>query len=416
MRIVPRFCLVLGLAVLAAGPAAAQFFGGNLIHNQSVQEELKLTKDQVQKIQSIPQKTLEKHQKDMTALRKEGQTLYEKQRKLSTGRTEDTAKAMVDLLKPEQVKRLKEIETQARGLEAFSDASIQKTLALTDEQKDAIKTLSRELAQTVGKLRSEAFRDPKKYPTLQDDIAAATKEAEGKVVAKMTADQKKSWKKMAGDAFKGATKFASTGFGFNNATFTRIQMLLDDAVQKELKANDEQKPKFLKVSKDIQDKYKEKTEKVTKELNAYYQKTNSFYKKVAEESAKGIAAVLKPEQAQRLKEIEIQQLGIGAFDDADVQKQLKLTADQKKDIKAIRDDLRKEISKVYAGIGGDRTKLADARKKEAALTKEAKEKMVGKLTADQTKTWKKMVGAPFELKVGIGPLPGGGGGKTAADK
>jgi hypothetical protein len=416
MRTVPKYCLILGLAALAAGPAAAQFFGGGLIHYQSVQEELKLTKDQIQKIQSIPQKTFEKYQKEMTALRKEGQTLYEKQQKLSTATNDDTAKAMVDLLKPEQVTRLKEIEIQARGLEAFADTSVQKALDLTEEQKDAVKTLRAELNQTINNLRREAFGNRKKAAKLQEDIAATTKESEEKVLGKLNAGQKKSWQKMSGAPYKGLAKLASPGFGFNNPTLTRLQMLRNGEVQKELKVSDEQQTKFLKAAKEVQDKYKEKMENVKKELNAYYQKYNTFSRKMSAETAKAIAAALKPEQAKRLKEIEVQQLGIGAFDDAEVQKQLKLTADQKKDIKAIREDLRKDIDKVYTGVGGDRTKFAEAQKKVAALTKEAKEKMVGKLTADQKKTWTKMIGAPFELKVGISPLPGGGGGKTGADK
>ena len=70
--------LTLGLSGLLIGAALAQqgrgpgaavgFHGGiTLLRSKSVQEELKLTSDQIQKIQEIPQSVYDKHREELDA-------------------------------------------------------------------------------------------------------------------------------------------------------------------------------------------------------------------------------------------------------------------------------------------------------------------------------------------------------------
>src|SRR5438874_492820 len=82
-----------------------------------------------------------------------------------------------------------------------------------------------------------------------------------------------------------------------------------------------------------------------------------------------------------------------------VQKELKLTDDQKDKIKTINDDARQEGQSIHEAAAGD---FQEMQKKMAALNKETMEKVSGVLTDDQKKAWKDLTGEPFEFK----PDPG----------
>src|SRR5438132_10629642 len=83
MRATCKILLVLGLTALLTGPALAQgqrkggfgrggFGGGGpaqLVRNKSVQQELKLTDDQVKKAETAAKEVNDKHQSDRDALR-----------------------------------------------------------------------------------------------------------------------------------------------------------------------------------------------------------------------------------------------------------------------------------------------------------------------------------------------------------
>lgn len=112
---------------------------------------------------------------------------------------DDATKALGEVLKPEQVKRLKQIELQQRGSRAFVDEEVQKALKLTDEQKEKIKGIAEESGKQMRELfgggqgnREEAF---KKMQSLR-------KETNDKVQAVLSDDQKKAWKELTGEPFE----------------------------------------------------------------------------------------------------------------------------------------------------------------------------------------------------------------------
>ena len=146
MRSVCKSVLVLGLAALLAGPALAQrgqgrggFGGGGgfggpgfLLMNPSVQKELKLSDDQVKKITETTESIRDKHRDEFEALGKlEGDERREKSDELRKKVSDETQKALAEILKPEQSKRLKEIQLQQEGARAFNDPEVQKALNLT---------------------------------------------------------------------------------------------------------------------------------------------------------------------------------------------------------------------------------------------------------------------------------------------
>jgi Spy/CpxP family protein refolding chaperone len=218
MRSVCQGIVVLGLAALLAGQAEAQRgggrfgggFGGSLLDNQSVQKELKLTDDQIKKVKEVTQSVRDKHREELDALRKQGaQADREKRQELFRTIGEETNKALAEVLTPEQNKRYKEITLQQRGAQAFNDEEVQKTLKLTDEQKEKIKTINedaakerRELFPRRGGAGGGGPPNPAAFEEMRKKMTALNKETMEKVTAVLTDDQKKAWKDLVGAPFE----------------------------------------------------------------------------------------------------------------------------------------------------------------------------------------------------------------------
>ena len=115
-----------------------------------------------------------------------------------------------------------------------------------------------------------------------------------------------------------------------------------------------------------------------------------------ESTLKAVGEFLKPEQITRLKQISYQQRGAQAFTDPEVAKKLNLTDAQKTEIQTIRQESMQEMREHLPGRL--RTTARRAMKKMAELRKETLAKVDAKLNDEQQKTWKELLGAPFEVK------------------
>ena len=113
------------------------------------------------------------------------------------------------MLQPEQSKRLKQISLQMRGSQAFNEEEVQKTLNLTDDQKDKIKTINEDAGKEMQEIRQGAQGN---FQEMGKKMAALGKETMDKVSSLLTDEQKKSWKEMTGDPFE--FKFEAPPGGF----------------------------------------------------------------------------------------------------------------------------------------------------------------------------------------------------------
>jgi len=180
-------------------------FGGGvsaamLLANKGVQEELKLTPEEADKAKEAADKIREKYRDDLAKL----QDLSQEERREKSGElmksiSADTKKALADVLKPDQMKRLHQIELQARGGEAFAEPDVQKTLKLSDEQKEKLKTISEDSRKEMREARQGARDNPGDAAT---KIAAVRKASNEKAMGVLTDDQKKEWKEMTGAPFE----------------------------------------------------------------------------------------------------------------------------------------------------------------------------------------------------------------------
>ena len=159
MRGLSKWLLTVGVAAMIACPVMAQgkgkggggrggMGGGGvafLLNNDSVKKELKIDEDQGTKITEAIAKVREKHQEERAALRDlDPAEQRTKMTALNAVISKETFAALSNVLKPEQTKRLKQIELQQAGVAAFAMEDVQKALKLTDDEKDKIKTIAKD--------------------------------------------------------------------------------------------------------------------------------------------------------------------------------------------------------------------------------------------------------------------------------
>src|SRR5690242_4263713 len=128
--------VALGVVLVVAGSAPAQRGGGAfmgspvmLLRNQSVQEELKVTDEQKEKLQKFAEEFREKHGDDFQKLMDQNTDRQERAQLLAKLNKEGM-KSAGEILKPEQVKRLRQISLQVQGAQAFAEPEVQKKLNL----------------------------------------------------------------------------------------------------------------------------------------------------------------------------------------------------------------------------------------------------------------------------------------------
>jgi len=222
MRTFATAALSVAVLVSAASVSLAQGRGGRgmfappqgpmLLLNKSVQDELKLTDDQKTDLKKIQEKMTEA-MADARSKNKDDQEALQKARKEITDDTTKAASKIADTLKDDQKKRFKQIEIQVKGIQAFQDEEVAKTLKLTDKQKDDAKTVVEDLTKDTGEIFKDAGGDRTKMAEARKKIAEATTKATDTIVSKLTDDQKKTWKEITGDKFDYKPEFPGFGGG-----------------------------------------------------------------------------------------------------------------------------------------------------------------------------------------------------------
>ncbi len=190
-----RFSLAIGMVALLAGRVMAQGIAPGALQETAVQKELKLTEDQSRKVEAffggLDAKEREARQKFAQATDDERRKLMEEMRESS--RTQLNA-----ILKPEQFKRIEQIEMQRGGVAVLASPKIQGELSLTDEQKAKVEKI---VGDAMGKIRQSGME-------LQGDARAATKQRDNigkaalaQAVALMTPAQQATWTELIGAPF-----------------------------------------------------------------------------------------------------------------------------------------------------------------------------------------------------------------------
>ena len=218
--------LALAVGLLAAGPVSAQPPAGGggfnmffptvadlIARNKALQDELKMDAAQVEKL------TLA-----LTQAREDGRELSQKlfgrdaspeeRNKVFQQMREINDKALAGALKPEQVKRLKQLDNQMLGLVMFSKPEVAAALKLTDEQRRQIVDIASKLNTDRRGLLGGAGRGAgRPDPEVTKKLADLQKGAMAGAVKLLTDEQKATFKDLVGEPFEMPGAAGLLGFG-----------------------------------------------------------------------------------------------------------------------------------------------------------------------------------------------------------
>jgi Spy/CpxP family protein refolding chaperone len=172
-----------------------------LLRSPQVQQELKLTDQQRQRLEQLGEQWREK----MRGLR---DLPPEERRQKVEGMRAEVEKQLATILNEQQMKRLKQIALQVEGYAALERPEIADQVGLTKEQRQKI----RDILRQADEKRREAFQQG------QGDRQAAFQRmreirqwVDGEIEKLLTAEQKKKWQELVGAPFKFEGGFG--GFG-----------------------------------------------------------------------------------------------------------------------------------------------------------------------------------------------------------
>ena len=209
MKTFGRFFVLCSLAVLTAAPAWAQgqgrgfgMGGGGaaLVGNKSVQKEIKATDDQVSKLDTFAEEMRGKQREAFQGFQDLSQDeRREKMQAVQKTMQADLNKGLAEILKPDQVKRFHQIQTQSAGANALGTPRVADALKLTADQKTKVGEINQEMMQAMGDLRQQ-FQDDREGAMKK--ATELRKTATDKAMALLTSEQKTTWKDLTGAPFE----------------------------------------------------------------------------------------------------------------------------------------------------------------------------------------------------------------------
>jgi len=196
----------LTLALLLCGPARAQrmfeeiHIQPGLLMNKSVQEELKLTDEQVDSARKLAEEIRDRFRDSREKLNQlQGDEREAAAHNMADTFNKETRKGLEGFLKPDQLKRFEQINMQQRGPAALLNPEVRAPLKLTDDQLRELKALS---SRTGDRMR-EVFQDgDTPIQNRMDKVAAIQAEAMEAVGKVLDDSQEATWKDLIGAPFK----------------------------------------------------------------------------------------------------------------------------------------------------------------------------------------------------------------------
>jgi serine/threonine protein kinase len=179
-----------------------------LLGHASIAEDLKLSEDQRAKVAGLRDK-LNPHpprppfgSQDLS---------HEQQREKVESAVAANQKAVAEILRPDQVKRLKQIDWQLLGPLAFGNPEVASGLDLTETQSQQIRQIQREgfaLPPPHGQWRAGSPDEGRKR------MEEAREQSVKRIVAVLTEEQKQKWQELSGQPFRGRIYFGPPPPGF----------------------------------------------------------------------------------------------------------------------------------------------------------------------------------------------------------
>lgn len=191
-----------------------------------------------------------------------------------------------------------------------------------------------------------------------------------------------------------------------------IDLLPDQ--EEALKKVGEKRPRFERPEGlDFRDRSEENQAKLREAMEKMREQAEEFAKKANSE----LEEILFPEQMERLQQIEVQMAGIRAITMERVEKEVKITESQQKEIEekftSQREGMRDQFMKLRETAGNDREAFQKAFED---IRKKNEDEVMDVLSSEQKKKFEKMKGEPFEMPQRGGFGRGGQGGPGAGGR
>ncbi len=190
-------------------------FGGlRLFFFSQVQDELKLTDDQKTKLRELSEELRAERQKRIGNLddlspeqrRQKFEEIRQQMQKEAPKLAEDLRKKVGAILKPDQVKRWRQIELQQEGPQALLRPEVAEAVGLTADQKTKLEQISHDAQEKAGALFRELrggdrqTRD-ERMSQLREKARKIREEGEKQAMALLKPEQKKKLVEMMGEPF-----------------------------------------------------------------------------------------------------------------------------------------------------------------------------------------------------------------------
>jgi hypothetical protein len=188
------FVVLLPRAEGAAGPAVPVARAPLLrfLNQKAIRDELKVTADQMKKVGEAVKQLREKREAALDR--------GEKVDRMDLLKDMDSSVGVI--LKPAQLKRLRQIALQMNGAAVLGRREFAKYLKLSADQQKKLKALQKESAAAARKL----FEGDYTREEARKKLAGLNVQVYHKIVAVLNADQKAKWKALAGEPFKGVLR------------------------------------------------------------------------------------------------------------------------------------------------------------------------------------------------------------------
>ncbi len=196
------------LDVLAAQQEYTQIMlRAMLLENEAVQKDLRLSPNQKDKIWDMAAQLKDQRRQALTiSLKLSANERSDKFKELAASQD----KYLTVILKPDQIKRLKQIALQQHGVHAFAETEIATALGLSPDQKIQIRPLLVEASLRQKEINTQVMNPQE----AEHKARKITTDTEATILALLTPDQKTTWKEIAGAPFMDRVGFIPlSGFG-----------------------------------------------------------------------------------------------------------------------------------------------------------------------------------------------------------
>ena len=194
------------------GGSGGSMFGGRgggdmtmtLLRIEAVRTELEISPDQEEALTKMQEQGRpERPDGDFRNMSEEERTeFFSKMRKQAEERNAKMKEQLEEVLFPEQLERLQEINIQLQGIAALRNADVAKELKITEAQKKELEEVQAGLMEKMREGMRELFTGGGGREGMREKIEEMRDDMEGDVLDVLTSDQKKKFEEMKGEKFE----------------------------------------------------------------------------------------------------------------------------------------------------------------------------------------------------------------------